>query len=259
MRARLAAGGAALALTACLALLADPARGLGEPSSPLELGLPPEQSRALEELSLLPEATRRAVLRVARHPAGLARLGGLARSGLEGEAARRLDAVTADYPPESREAFAEVLAQPRLLESLLENFAVVVALGAAYRGDPVGTGQGFAELGRRVEEERAEAAAREEQERRAAEARAAEEEAEREARRLWRSVDPWWTGYGPAWGLGFAYGPDPYWYGPAWRWGTWGWRGHHHRYGHRGHVRHHGRHSGQHPGPHRGQGRARGG
>jgi len=222
---------------ALLALLADPARGLARPASPLELGLGPEETRFLEELSLLPEATRRAVLRVARHPAGLARLAGLARSGLDGEAARKLDATTAEYPPESRAAFGEVLARPGLLESLAENFKAVVALGAAYRGDPLRTEQQLSELGRHVEVARAEAAAREEQARRAAAARAAEEAAERAARR-WRRFDRGWYGPGLGWGHGAAFGHHPYGYGSAWYWGPWYRGATWHRYRHHSHGHH---------------------
>lgn len=240
----------ALALALLLAPLAAPARGVAPPP-PLPQDLRPAEIAALEEIALLPGQTRLDVLRAAAFPAGLLRLDALARSFTVSE--EKLGALVAAYPPEIGEALRALLADAELLERLLGDPKLVVALGAAWRLEPLRTEAALAALGREVERERAEAAARAEAEAREAQresaARAAEEQAEREARR-WSSsrYDPWWYGPGIGWGWGSG------WYGGPWyrSWqGSDSWHG---KGGGHGHGKGHRHRGGPRPGGGRGPG-----
>ncbi|MBW2698190.1 MAG: hypothetical protein JRE70_17035 [Deltaproteobacteria bacterium] len=152
------------------------------------------------------------------------------------------EALIATRPPDTRDAFREVVGEPVLTSLLIEHPDVSLMLGGAAVVDGPGTLEQLALLRRQVVEKKREAQAAAERRRRAleqAQQRIAEQEAERRTERRARRL--YWGRY-PYWSSSCWYG-DPF-YDPYWSVGHrrcfYPWYRYGHRHGHwRGHRRGH--------------------
>ena len=136
--------------------------------------------------------------------------------------------IIADAPPETQQAFREVVAEPQLVSLLVEHFGATEQLGGAARVDRSGTLAQLAEMHTLVSTRKKEAEARAAMQRAAAEAAqkaAAEQEAQRAEERRRRRL---YYGHYPYWGSSACWYGDPA-FDPYWRWGSsrcwYPWRG----------------------------------
>ena len=136
--------------------------------------------------------------------------------------------VIAGAPPETQQAFREVVAEPQLISLLVDHFGTTQQLGGAARVDRPGTLARLAELHALVLARQQEAEARAAMQRAAEEAArkaAAEREAQRAEQRRRRRL---YYGRYPHWGSSACWYGDPA-FDPYWHWGSsrcwYPWRG----------------------------------
>lgn len=141
--------------------------------------------------------------------------------------------IIADAPPETQQAFREVVGEPQLASLLLEQFGTTEQLGGAARVDRPGTLAQLAELHTLVLARKQEAESRAAMQRAAEEAArkaAAEHEAQQREERRQRRL---YYGRYPYWGSSACWYGDPA-FDPTWRWGSsrcwYPWRGYGHRW-----------------------------